>query len=290
MKSISDQHLINFLTECEGEILASTFELMNSVLSFESGRVKIFTNPDNVAALSTDERRKLAVQAVERLGYFGSDSFAYASRKLIRMQPGVNYQIMVRDVAVLLNNELRKPFDMPLGSGKALKFFSIAHGKPLIIPKVASVSDYEKIIVELLLSNFIEGKSIDELGEIFRGCDLDREQATMAALKLSKFGVTGTMLIFLVRLLGKKAVKEIVLVIVAQLLEKYLGREATRRIMEKLAKKTTQKVFAKIVSGIGWALIGVDIIKLGGAATRITVPTVAFLSSVKTVSALGMES
>jgi len=156
----------------------------------------------------------------------------------------------------------------------------------LNLVKFLTVSDYERLITELLLKDFIRGKSTNELIEIFTELDMDKDQAVNAAKEISKVGVAGTTLVLLVKVLGKKAVKEIVILLVAKIIKKFLGKEVAEKIIEVILKDTAQKLFAKIVSGIGWALIAIDIIKLGSLATRITVPTIAFLVSVKTATYL----
>jgi uncharacterized protein YaaW (UPF0174 family) len=290
MKAKSDEDLAAYLTHCDKETLAAAFELMNSIFSVESRDLRKYSEAENIFVASTPERKALAERAVERLKYFGSDSFAYAGRKLFRKDPGVTYREILKDVALMMNRELREPIDAPFGIGRLLRMFGIVKSSAIEIPRMGTARDYERVVVELLLADLIRSKSREELHEMFLECDLSNEEAKRAVREVTKSGSAGALLIILVRLLGKKAVKDIILAIVYEMIAKYLGREIAEKIIEQIGKKSTQKIFAAIVSGVGWVLIGYDVLTLAGPATRITVPTAAFLASMRTAENLEMEA
>ena len=63
---------------------------------------------------------------------------------------------------------------------------------------------------------------------------------------------------------------------------KMAGEEAAQKIATRILMKVTQKQAAKLISGIGWALLAWDAIALAGPAKRITIPCVCLIAAVRT--------
>ena len=98
-------------------------------------------------------------------------------------EPGIHYAEIVRDTCNDLNKQLKKGVD---------------------IPRVASISQREVTICELLLRIQFEGKSEKEITQMLEDAGLDEDAIKQAAKNLLKFAGAGTGLLALVKILGKK--------------------------------------------------------------------------------------
>lgn len=281
MSLSSDEQLREFLVEAEDEIIAATFEFIDSMWSLKSRRFKRYHSRENIAELSRNEREAVVAELIYHLKYYGSDGLSYLTRKAMRREAGVTYMTMLRDVAREWNKMLRPPLKAgPLS--KPLLFIGIGGHKPYDIPRIASVEKYEEIIVEMIVSKHLSSMSQDELQEALREAGLDEDAATKAAKDMARQTIAGGVLVVLVKVLGKKAVKEIVLSVLQAIAQKQIGKEGAKKLVETLAKKAPQKVFARLISYVGWVLIAWDVVMIPSSpATRITIPTITYLAAMR---------
>lgn len=279
----SDQELQNFIFTANEETVSTIIQLMDTIWSIKSRKLKNIYDQERIPESGSEKRFELAEDLVIHLKYFGSNGIAYGFRKITGQESGVSYLKMLREVAIFFNKMLKPNLDFPY-LGKPLGWVGIKGKKPFNVPRIATVAEYEALIVEMLVSEHIRNKSEDELSAAFQEAGLDKEAANQAAFDILKIGSSGSVLIFLVQILGKKAVKEIILSILIKLIEKQVGKEAAKKIAQTLSKKITQKTFARLVSGVGWILIAYDGLKLASPATRITVPTLVYISTMRYIT------
>jgi hypothetical protein len=132
---------------------------------------------------------------------------------------------IVREVMTLLNKQLKT---------KAA------------IPRVALLAEYEKIICEQILQIQFQGKTEEEIAEMLRDSGLDKECAERAAKELANVGATGVSLVLLVKLIGKKAVTEIIKTVLIWLLTRVIGKDAAKILLMAILKKVPQKLLSRL--------------------------------------------
>lgn len=265
MPTKADLDLINYLSVCEEEVPLTLMQMMDTIFSLDVKDFKVYKSTHDIPKKSTAERQELSEKIVCQLRYFGSNNIAYTIRNICTDEPGVSYNEMLRDVLKILQKRLKVKAEIPL---------------------IASVADYERMLCETLLHMEFAGKTEEEIVEALEDSGLDKEAIEQAAQEFVKVGTTGGSIIYLAKLLGKKAVKELVHRAIVWIVAKKLSKEAAERIAVEILKKTTQKTIAKIVSGVGWILLAYDIAELGRPATRITIPCVSLIASVRTMDRL----
>lgn len=265
MKNKSDRELVDFLSEVDSVTIETLIQMMDTKWQVDVDNIKSDFQSTGVPDPSTSKRAELAEKLVYILRYFGSHSISYSVRMIFSDEPGVHYSEICRDVSKNLNKQLKKHID---------------------IPRVASVSDYEHNICEIMLKIQFEGKTEEEIAEMLKDSGLDRDAIKQTAKELAKFAGVGTGLLALVKILGKKTVTEIISKIIVMIVAKKLGEEAAKKLAARILAKLAQKTIAKIISGVGWVLLIWDAVDLLSPATRITIPSVCLIAAVRTARRL----
>lgn len=265
MKNKADRDLIDFLSEIDGETIETLIRMMDTFWQTDIDSIKVELLSTGVPAAGTSERVELSEKLVHIIRYFGSHNIFYGLRMIFSEEPGVHYSEICRDVCKNLNKQLKKHID---------------------IPRVASVSEYENMICEIMLRIQFEGKSEEEIAQMLEDAGLDEDAIKQTAKELAKFAGAGTGLLALVKILGKKIVTEIISKLIVMIVAKKLGEEVAKKLAARILAKFAQKTFAKIISGIGWALLIWDAVDLAGPAKRITIPSGSLIASVRTARRL----
>ena len=258
---LENNNLIDYLSNCNEDVVFNLTLMLDSLL--------ILKNPfDNIKDISDipeqnhPNRLKISKEIVELIRYYGSHNAAYYTRMAIGKDPGVHYSEVLRDTLHTLYEDKKNP-----------------------LPKLMAVSDMETKITEIILKKYISGKTAAELSEMFasNGHVLTEDEINQIAKGHAMKSGTGSLLILLVKLVGKKAIKEFIKEAVIYIIAKKVGKDAAIKIAEKFFSKIAQKTIASIISGIGVALLAWDFIDLGGPATRQTIPCVAMIAACRTI-------
>lgn len=265
MKNKADRELVNFLSEIDSETIETLIRMLDTFWQTDIERIKSELLSTGVPEAKTTARVELAKNVVHIVRYFGSHNISYGLRMIFSEEPGVHYSEICRDVCENLNKQLKKHID---------------------IPRVASVSEYENMICEIMLRIQFEGKTEEEIAQMLEDAGLDGDAIKQTAKELAKFAVAGTGLIALVKVLGKKIITELISKLIVMIVAKKLGEEAAKKLAARILAKCAQKTFAKIISGIGWALLIWDAVDLAGPAKRIVIPSVSLIASVRTARRL----
>jgi len=268
MKEASDKSLVVYLSECSAIEVRTLIGFMESSLSRTSKQLaEQYETVENIPRAPSKKRRELAEALVGLLRWYGSDAIAYVARWAFGKEPGVHYHEIVRDVAKQINGNLKKKNRRDL-------------------PRVASVNEWEELIVEMLLSGVFKDRTQEETAQMLQEAGLDQDAAVNAARKFGP-GLSGVTLPVLVQTLGKKTVTVLLKDILFAVTYKFVGKEAAKKLAQRLIIKFAQRSWAKFISTIGWALVGVDVLLFTTSpATRITVPAVAAISVFRTRAAL----
>lgn len=260
MAKNGNEQLVEFFETAEPETIWAIIGLMDTFWQIAIDEIKgQFESVSCIPTCGSVERNELALKLAAQLRYYGSNGIAYATRYVVSDEAGVDYTQIVRDVMKLLNKELK------------------AKAK---IPRVASLSEYEQIICEQIIQIQFQGKSEEEIAGMLKDSGLDKEAIAHAKKVLAKVGGAGAGLIALVKLLGKKAVKEIMKSILIWMITRFVGKEAAQKLLEAAAAKLSQKLVAGSIAFLGWGLLAWDaVFSLTSPANRITVPCVAWISA-----------
>ena len=265
MTNKADRELVEFLSEIDTETIDTLIRMLDTFWQTDIDSLKNELSSTGAPEAETTARIKLANKLVHIIRYFGSHNMMYGLRMVFTEEPGVHYSEICRDVCKNLNKQLKKKID---------------------IPRVASVSEYENMICEIMLRIQFEGKTEEEIAQMLEDAGLDEDAIKQTAKQLAKFAGAGAGLLSLVKILGKKIVTEIIGKIIIMIVAKKLGEEAAKKLAARILAKIAQKTIAKIISGIGWVLLIWDVVDLAGPAKRITIPCVSLIASVRTVRRL----
>lgn len=260
-----DSELVDFIANSDPIVMSTLSVMMDTFTDFDTNDLRAYQSEASVVKLTDVERKEVGRKIVYLLRYFGSHDFAYAFRRVFSDEPGVSYDEVLGDV---------------------LKQAISQNKSKAVVPRICSIENKERLLCEVMLGNLIQGKSESEVAEMLENSGLDKERAKESAKQILITGGSGAGIIVLVRILGKKAVKEIVSQIIVQLISKAVGKEAAKKAAEKLLMQTAQKTVASFVSGIGWLLLAYDAISIMSPATRITVPCVTFIASMRVANRL----
>ena len=265
----SDSNLVDFFSKCDVFELLTLLKAMKSHYSpFSKKLVKRYPTENDIPNANTPERMELSNEMLQLLQWYGSNAVAYGWRKVTVRRGGCHYHKILRDVAKRLNHCQKRKDRKEL-------------------PKVDSVDGWESRICSLLLASAIKGKTSQEIAIMFEEAGLDAEAARTAAMHFVSGAVVGISLPIAVNILGKKTVTILVKEIIIHLTYKRVGKEAATQMAKRLLLTTPQKVFAKIISGIGWLLLAIDsALFLSSPARRVTIPVVSMISALRSLDRL----
>jgi len=271
MEETSDKSLVAYLSKCSAVEVHTLIGFMHSSLSLTSQELaEQYEAIESIPRARSRKRRELAVVLVGLLRWYGSDTMAYAARWAFGKEPGVHYHEIVRDVAKQVNRNLKKKDRRDL-------------------PRVASVDELEELIAEMLLTGALKDKSQEETALMLREAGLDQDAAETAARKFGP-GISGVALPVLVKMLGKKTVTVLLEEILVAVTYKFVGKQAAKKLAQRLIIKFAQRSWAKFLSWIGWALVALDVLLFATSpANRITVPAVAAVSVFRVRARLGSK-
>lgn len=269
IKSESDKDLVAFLSKCGDQELHILLQAMKSHFSKSSKKLLVqYPKPNSLPSPDTPERIKLSHRILKLLQWYGSNTIAFGSRKILNKGGCCHYHQILRDTAKVLNRSQKRKYRKKL-------------------PIVATIDEWEDIICLLLLEATIKQKSPEKIAIMFQEAGLEREAAISAAKQFTLGSVIGISLPLVVKILGKKTVTILLKKILIQLTYKRIGKEAARQLAKRLLVKIPQKTFAKIISGAGWVVLAIDVVFfITSPARRITVPTVAMISALRSIEKL----
>ena len=264
MEEKADQDLVRFLTLCgKAEVFALT-RIIRSNLSPASKEVADrYGNPSDIPEPRSSQRRKLAVELVNLLRWFGSDLITSGINKVLGRPGRVHYQEILRDVAKLINGQLDKK-------------------DRIALPRVASVDELEGIVVRCACGLAIKDKTHDEIAQMFVEAGMEKDAARDVAAKFTPRAFAYMALPALVKLLGKRTVTHLVEALITGVVAKTAGKETAKMLAKRLAMIFSQRSIAWFIGFVGWLLLVIDAMLLAsGPAKRITVPAVCLLSALR---------
>lgn len=258
MSHASDQDLKSYLMRCSNEVIYDLAQILGDRLGF-SGMKKRIPNVADVPA-NEEDREVLATDIIKEIGYFGSNNLAYWTRWATGNDKAVGYHEVVFDVVKSLNRQLKKKLN---------------------IPRVATVSEQEKMVCEQLLGIAFQGKSEEEIARMLSEAGLDSDATKAAAIKAAVQGGAGGFIIVLVKVLGKKTVTTFLSAMVIKIVAAKVGKEAAEKLVLAVLKQVPQKAVAAFMVFVGGVLIAKDVFDLAGPGTRVTIPVVALIASAR---------
>ncbi len=256
----ANEQLVDFFRSASSETVWALIEIMDTFWQTTVYNIKQeFPSLDKIPKAESAIRAEMAVTLANHVRWAGSNDIAFVARAMCSEESGADYMAIVRDVLTLLNKQLKKKAN---------------------IPRVASLSDYEQIICEQILQIHFQNKTEEEIASMLSDSGLSKDAAAHAAKELAKVGISGASLVALVKIIGKKAVQEIIKSVVIWIIARFVGKDAAEKIILAILKKVPQKLLARLVAGVGWAILAWDVtFGLAGPAKRVTVPCVALISA-----------
>lgn len=254
----SDSQLVAYLAISDPVELHTIIAMMRSKLSPKSKDLaRKFAAIESIPPAGTDERHALARSTADLLRWFGSNSISYGLRRLTRRQGGASYHRIVADVARHINRK---------------------HGEKVSLPRMATVAEWEEVIVRSLLVGALRGKPVEEVAGMLREAGLKADAAMSTAMQ---FGprAAGVALPLLIKGMGRKVAGTLLEQVMVGLALRYVGKDAAEMVAKKLAAGIATRSWSRFISVAGWALVGIDILKFATSpAARVTVPAVTAIS------------
>jgi len=128
----------------------------------------------------------------------------------------------------------------------------------------------------------LKDKSVEEMAVMFQEAGLAEEAAKDAAKKFGP-GASVIGLPMLAKLLGKKTLKNLLEELIVVVVGKWIGKDSARILAVRLLGSVAQKMVRKIVVGVGWSLVVLDVVLfLAAPAKRVTVPSVSLIAALRT--------
>jgi hypothetical protein len=254
----SDEDVKEYLLRCPKEVIFDLAQILGDPLGFNGMKSRV----PSVAAvpMSKAERQALVADIVKEIGYFGSNNFAYVGRWMLRRNRAVGYHQVVFDVVKALNRQLKRKLD---------------------VPRVASVSERERMVCDQLLGIAFQGKSEEEIARMLKEAGLQHDAIKAAAIKAAVQGGAGGLIVALVKLLGKKTVTNLLSAMVIKLVAAKIGKVAAEKLALAVLKQVPQKTVAAFMTFVGTALIAKDVVDLAAPGTRVTIPAVALVAGAR---------
>lgn len=254
----SSRELVEFLTTAHKEVLFDLTRILGDRAGFNDLKTDFPTSDQIPSGL--DERQELATRLVNELGYFASNNISYWTRAIADDDKAVGYHEALLDVCETLNKQLKKSIQ---------------------IPRVATVAEREMMVCSQLLSIALQGKSEEQIVQMLADANLKADAQKARAIQSAVLDGSGTAIIALVKIVGKKTVTNLSFSALNWIITKKLGQEAAEKLILALAKQTAQKTVALFTVAIGAALIAWDVLSLTGPATRVTVPAIGLIATVR---------
>lgn len=272
----SNEELINYFDEAQPSVVASLVEILTmkdkiliNRLGFNKELIK-YCDTENIPAPFSEERKDLSQRLFREIKYFGSNTFIHIFNEVSGQKNGFKYNNLVKEITFKMKRALKSKVELP---------------------EIADCSLYEEALANMLIGKAFGGKTEEEMTQIFMEQGLEADAAKKAAKDFAKKGAEGGGLLLLVKILGKKKVKEILLIALVEVLKRILGRKIAEKIAEIIAKKVPQYVFRIVSNIIGVILIVKDIFDVtGGPATRITIPFVSLVAIQRTCQRMKEEA
>lgn len=269
MQFPSDRELFSYLNNCEMDHFSLIVVAVHSKISLDSRKNfgPYISGEQTVPAPATPERTALTKSVLEQIRYFGSHSIAYGLRKVspFHKEPGVSYAELLREAEEVIFEKF----------------------SPKLKPaKINSVVGREHQIATLLLSRTLAEIPDVELQSMLADTGLEMEACKKAISELRDPAISGTVLLALGKILGKKTVRDLLLGALVAIAGKVGQKEAAKHLALQIAKRLPQKAFLRLSNYVGWALLVWDAYLLGGPAKRITIPCVATIAVLRTADRL----
>lgn len=257
----SSNELAEYLQECEEDVIHAMIQILRSNLCDESIKLaQTYNAIVDIPVIGTESRVELGHKIIKLLGWYGSNTFAYIYRKLVKGEGAKPYLSVLQDVVRLFNKRLPK---------KERKN----------IPIAAGASDLETILVEILVSIRFQKKTNDEIVQILEESGLEKHVAEEVAKRYGPAGLVGMSLPVITKLLGKKTVMTVVQQLTVAIVGRFVSKEAAEQMAKRMALKIAQKTLTRLTNWIGWILLTVDIICfVASPARRITTKAVPLIA------------
>jgi uncharacterized protein YaaW (UPF0174 family) len=152
----------------------------------------------------------------------------------------------------------------------------------LVIPRVASLSELEEIVLQLGLSLSLRGKTAEEIAAMLHEHGVGEEEAKEAAKAYAKAGAAGLAIPVLIRFMGKRFVKQLVEKLAVAIVTKVLGREGAEAFAKRVLVQVTERTLSAWLGFIAilWTALDVTLF-VTSPARRIIVPTVILISAMR---------
>lgn len=287
----SDKDLLDFVCQADAETVLCLTATLNALGTFRFRSFRSLKSEADIPPANSDDRRQLATKMLDVFLYHSSNFFGYLVRKLFRRPSGQHYHDALRRSILFLNTQMAPSLISKISSFFLQLWNKSRRSNPIpkeavVIPRVATVDEYELLLTETLLSIQFQGKTEDEIRQMLIEAGLDKEAAEEAAKKLALGVSMGGGIILLVKAVGKKAVKTIVDAILSQILTKVLSKGVAKKIVGQTLVKVTQTAIARFVSYVGWTLIAWDVFKLTGPTNRVIIPFTSIVAAIRTSARL----
>lgn len=269
--STSNTVLEECLTQWDGGDVHALIRLLRSKLSPESRRLcEEFVDVESIPPVRTSQRRELCQRIVALLGWYASNTVAYAWRRAGGSDGGKHYLAMLNDVVRRLNKRLPKKERHKL-------------------PQAMGIAEAEEKLVELFIGLQFAKKKTEEIVQILQESGVELATANEVAREYGP-GLAGAALPLLTKLLGKKTVMIMIQQMTVAIVGRFIGKQAAAQIAKRLAVKVAQKTLTRLIGVVGWALLAVDIFMfVTSPARRITMKTIPFIAMLRAQDRLNLE-
>lgn len=143
-------------------------------------------------------------------------------------------------------------------------------------PSAAAVRQREDAIAQLLVAEALDSLTEAEVREAIAGLDLNSSKENQRKILLDTVAAAGIQ--GLVRLLGKRVIKNVVLTMLERAALKKMGEKAVKEALGRIATKVPQTMFKRAAFWVGIGFLLKDVYDIGGEATRVTMPLIAHIS------------
>lgn len=226
----SDSQLTAYLALCDPVELHTVIAMMRSKLSAKSKELaRRYPTPESIPPAGSKDRQALARVTVNLLRWFGSNTIGYGLRRLMKQHGGASYHRIVADVARHIN---------------------LKHGQRGSLPRMATVTEWEEIVVRSLLVGAVQGKSAEEVAQMLHEAGLKMDAARATAMKLGT-GATGVALPLLLTGLGRKVAGTLLEQVMVGLALRYIGKDAVQVVAKRMAVEAVAGSWSRLIGLLG---------------------------------------